>query len=70
MRELGIVLLKKRRELDLTLQEVADKCGVSISFICYIESGIVHEPKFTKLCKLLSFYSISIDEAWQIYQRG
>lgn len=57
--QLKDILYKRRRELDLTLEEIAKKCGVSKGTVCRWESGQIGKLSHDKIAKLAAALQIS-----------
>lgn len=55
------ILLKRRRELKLSLRKAAKSIGISHSTLFYIEQG-KYEPRFSTLMKVLDFYNINLEK--------
>jgi transcriptional regulator with XRE-family HTH domain len=51
----------KREEKDMTQQELADICGVSLSYIGYLERGKRKAPNLTLLSKISQTLNTSLD---------
>lgn len=58
---LGIVLKELRLQNDLTLEEVAEKLGVTHKAVQFWEQGFT-EIKLTRLVQLASIYNSSVDD--------
>lgn len=57
---MGARLAAARRKRRLTLREVADEAGISISFLCDLENGR-SSPSIETVAKLAHLYSVSTD---------
>lgn len=55
----GDIIRTRRRELDLTLEEVGKKCGVSKGTVCRWESGIIGNLNSNKVAKLSAALQVS-----------
>lgn len=57
---LGKKIRKRRRAIDMTLQQVADRVGLSIGFLSQIERG-ASTPSLASLCNIAEALGTSID---------
>ncbi len=58
--ELGRAIKRRRRELDLSLRDVADKTGVSASTLSRIENG-TGKPDADNIARLTDWLNVPID---------
>lgn len=58
--ELGRAIKRRRRELDLSLRDVADKTGVSASTLSRIENG-TGKPDADNIARLTDWLDVPID---------
>lgn len=56
-----VELRKKRTEMGLTQEQVADSLGVKRNTVCQWESG-VREPRLQQLPKLAKLFRCTVDE--------
>lgn len=57
---LGNKIRKRRRAIDMTLQQVAERVGLSISFLSQIERGL-STPSLSSLCNIAEVLGTSVD---------
>lgn len=57
---LGKKIRKRRRAIDLTLQQVSERVGLSISFLSQIERGM-STPSLASLCNIAEALDTSVD---------
>lgn len=57
---LGKKIRKRRRAIDMTLQQVADRVGLSIGFLSQIERG-ASTPSLASLCNIAEVLGTSVD---------
>lgn len=60
--ELGRRLAKRRADLDLDQDEVAERAGVSRAYVSRLERGIVPQPKVTDLSAVADALNLSLAE--------
>ncbi|MEM6891560.1 MAG: helix-turn-helix transcriptional regulator [Pseudomonadota bacterium] len=58
---IGEKLFSLRQKSGESLQQVADKVGVSKAHVWELEKGRSKNPSFDLVCKLAAHYSVSID---------
>jgi transcriptional regulator with XRE-family HTH domain len=57
---IGRVFKRRRDELGLSLRQVEQATGISISQVNRIENGALNKPSFVDVLKLVEFYRIPI----------
>jgi len=57
---LGKKIRKRRRAIDMTLQQVSERVGLSISFLSQIERGM-STPSLSSLCNIAEVLGTSVD---------
>lgn len=62
-RAIGAFVLKRRRELNYTMRDVADIGKLAVTTVCSIENGAV-SPHFTTIVKLADVLQTDIRE-WE-----
>ncbi len=65
---LGVELQRLREARGLTVEELADKSGVSVSTIRKIEGGS-HTPLSETIARLARPLDLSFDEVWSLQRR-
>lgn len=60
MGSIGIKVINRRQELNITQEELADACGVSQSTIFKLESGKIQEPRF--IAKLAVALDVTVED--------
>lgn len=58
--ELGPAIRKRREELQMTAAAVAQKCGMSKSYLCQIERGDVSNPTVETLARITDALGIDL----------
>jgi transcriptional regulator with XRE-family HTH domain len=69
LQELGQRLRSARKERGLTLRELSDRCGLSVSFISQIEKGST-SVTITSLEKIANALGISMESLFKVPKEG
>jgi transcriptional regulator with XRE-family HTH domain len=65
---LGLELQRIREERGLTVEELAEKSGISATTIRAVERG-VREPHMDTVAKLAKPLGLTFDEVWRLQKR-
>jgi transcriptional regulator with XRE-family HTH domain len=65
---LGLELRRIREEQGLTVEELAEKSGISATTIRAVERG-AQEPRMDTVAKLATSLGLTFDEVWRLQKR-
>ena len=63
MKDVGMAIMLKRKELGITIQQLSDKTGISITTLSQIENGKrTRKPQFYTLYKIADALEMDVNE--------